>query len=180
MIGEMVFAQFVTIAHRLKRVDDWRNDESIAGGDAFFEEGIHWLHVAGSLGPRITSIGGFRPTVSRVSPDKRVKSMLVAFHYDNGAVGSLYYSREVPSLFKGMRISKLMGRDGVITFESNGAFILVFGRGLPRLIFPGVRDVRGYRAMYRDFADAVRTGRAPEMSLERAMEDHRLMEQVYQ
>ena len=179
VIGEMVFGHFVTIARRLKKADDWRNDEAIAGGDAFFEEGIHWLHVAGSLGPRITSIVGFRPTVSRVSPDKRVKSMLAAFHYDNGAVGSLYYSREVPSLFRGMRISKLMGRNGVISFESNGAFILVRGSGLPRLIFPGVRDIRGYLAMYRDFAGAISSGRSPEMSLERAMDDQRLMEHVY-
>ena len=52
-IGEMVFAHFTTIAKRLKTADDWRNDESMAGGDAFFEEGIHWLHIAGSLGPRI-------------------------------------------------------------------------------------------------------------------------------
>ena len=42
------------IAQRLKTADDWRNDEAMAGGDAFFEEGIHWLHLAGSLGPRIT------------------------------------------------------------------------------------------------------------------------------
>jgi predicted dehydrogenase len=179
VVGEMVFASFVTIALRLKKADDWRNDESIAGGDAFFEEGIHWLHVAGSLGPKITSIGGFRPTVSRENPDRRVKSMLVAFHYDNGAVGSLYYSREVPSLFRGARISKVMGRKGVISFESNGAFVLVRSAGMPRLIFPGVRDVRGYLAMYRDFADAIRTGRSPEMSLERALDDHRLMEQIY-
>ena len=51
-IGEMVFAHFTTIAQRLKTADDWRNDEAMAGGDAFFEEGIHWLHLAGSLGPR--------------------------------------------------------------------------------------------------------------------------------
>ena len=50
-IGEMVFAHFTTIAHRLKTADDWRNDEAMAGGDAFFEEGIHWLHIACSLGP---------------------------------------------------------------------------------------------------------------------------------
>ena len=52
-IGDMVFAHFTTIAKRLKSADDWRNDEAMAGGDAFFEEGIHWLHIAGSLGPRI-------------------------------------------------------------------------------------------------------------------------------
>ena len=178
-IGEMVFAHFTTIAHRLKTADDWRNDEAMAGGDAFFEEGIHWLHVAGSLGPRIVSAHGFRPSVSRQGPDRRAKSMMVAFRYDNDAVGALYYSREVPSLFKGLRLSKLFGRDGVITFESNGVFVLARGKGWPSLQFPGFRDIRGYRAMYRDFAGAAASGRAPEMSLERAIDDQRLMDQIY-
>jgi predicted dehydrogenase len=178
-IGDMVFAHFATIARKFKAADDWRNDESMAGGDAFFEEGIHWLHIANSLGPAITMIQGYRPTPSSEGPDRRAKSMLVAFEYDNGAVGALYYSREIPSLFQGMRLSKLFGRSGIITFESNGAFVLVRGRALPRVIFPGFRDIRGYRAMYRDFARAIREHRAPEMSLERAMADHRLMEAIY-
>ncbi|HUE88169.1 MAG TPA: Gfo/Idh/MocA family oxidoreductase [Vicinamibacterales bacterium] len=179
VIGEMVFALFTTIARRLKTADDWRNDETLAGGDAFFEEGIHWLHIAGSLGPKITSIQGFRPAPSGAGPDRRVKSMMVAFRYDNGAVGSLYYSREIPSLLRGLRVSKLFGRDGVISFESNGAAVFVRGKGVPRLIVPGLRDLRGYQAMYRDFARAIRDGIVPEMSLERAMEDQRLMDQVY-
>ena len=178
-IGEMVFGHFSTVVKRLKTADDWRNDETMAGGDAFFEEGIHWLHLAGSLGPRITSIHGFRPAVSRDGPDSRAKSMMVAFRYDNGAVGSLYYSREIPSFLKGLRLSKLFGRNGIITFESNGLFVLARGRGLPRLMFPGFRDIRGYKAMYRDFARAIRTGQPPAMSLERATEDQRLMDQVY-
>ena len=179
VIGDMVFGHFSTIARKLKAADDWRNDETMAGGDAFFEEGIHWLHLAGSLGPVITSAQGYRPSPSREGPDTRVKSMMVAFRYDNGAVGSLYYSREIPSLLRGARLSKLCGRDGIITFESNGAFVVVRGKGLPRLIFPGVRDIRGYQAMYRDFARAVRSGSDPEMSLERAIEDQRLMDQIY-
>ena len=178
-IGEMVFAHFTTIARRLKTANDWRNDEEVAGGDAFFEEGIHWLHIAGSLGPRITSAAGFRPELPATGPDQRAKSMLVAFRYDNGAVGSLYYSREVPSLLKGMRLSKIFGREGVITFESNGLFVLTRGRGLPRFRLPGFYDFRGYRVMYRDFLAAIRDGGAPEMSLERAMDDQRLMEQIY-
>ena len=180
VIGEMVFAHFTTLAHRLKTADDWRNDESMAGGDAFFEEGIHWLHMANSLGPRITDIEGYRPAVSDAGPDRRAKSMMVAFRYDNGAVGSLYYSREVPSLLRGLRLSKLFGRDGIITFESNGGFVVARGTGRPRIIFPGFRDIRGYQAMYRDFVRAIREERQPEMSLERAEEDHRLMEKVYQ
>jgi len=153
----------------------------MAGGDAFFEEGIHWLHLAGSLGPRIlpATVQGYRPPASDDGADRRAKSMLVAFQYDNGAAASVYYSREVPSLLRGLRVSKLFGRDGIITFESNGAFIFVHGRGLPRVIFPGFRDVRGYQAMYRDFHRAIREGAAPAMSLERAMEDQVLMERVY-
>ncbi|MBI3048431.1 MAG: Gfo/Idh/MocA family oxidoreductase [Acidobacteria bacterium] len=179
VIGEMVFAYFATIVKRLKSADDWRNDETMAGGDAFFEEGIHWLHIAGSLGPRITTAQGHRPAPARTGPDRRIKSMLVAFRYDNQAVGSLYYSREIPSLLRGLRLSKLYGRDGIITFESNGLFALVRGNWRPRLLFPGFRDIRGYRAMYADFVHAVRTGAAPEMSLERAMDDQRLMDQIY-
>ena len=178
-IGEMVFAHITTLARRLKAADDWRNDETMAGGDAFFEEGIHWLHLAGSLGPTITSVTGYRPAISRDGADRRAKSMLAAFRYDNGAVGSIYYSREVPSLLRGVRLSKLFGRSGIITFESNGAFVLVRGRGLPRLLLPGIRDARGYQAMYRDFVRAIRLNVAPEMSLERAMADHALMDQVY-
>jgi predicted dehydrogenase len=179
VIGEMVFGHFSSIVHRLKGSDDWRNDESMAGGDAFFEEGIHWLHLAASLGPKITSIHGFRPAPSSGGPDTRVKSMMVAFTYDNGAVGSLYYSREIHSMLKGLRLSKLMGRKGVITFESNGVVMFVRGEGLPRIIFPGFSDIRGYQAMYRDFRESIETGRAPEMSLERAIEDQLLMDQIY-
>jgi predicted dehydrogenase len=178
-IGDMVFAHFTTLARRVKAADDWRNDEAMAGGDAFFEEGIHWLHVANSLGPVIVDAQGYRPALAPAGPDRRAKSMLVAFRYDNGAVGALYYSREVPSLLRGLRVSKLFGREGIISFESNGGFILVRGRGLPRLLCPGVRDVRGYQAMYRDFAVAIREGRAPEMSLERALEDQRVMDRIY-
>ena len=179
VIGDMVFGHFTSIAKKLKTEDDWRNDETMAGGDAFFEEGIHWLHLAGSLGPTISMVHGYRPSASRDGPDRRVKSMMVAFRYDNGAVGSLYYSREIPSLLRGLRLSKLYGRSGIITFESNGLFVLVRGRGVPKLMLPGFRDIRGYQAMYRDFVHAIRDGRAPEMSLERAMDDQRLMDHIY-
>jgi predicted dehydrogenase len=105
--------------------------------------------------------------------------MLVAFEYDVGAVGALYYSREIPSLLRGLRWSKLFGREGVITFESNGAVVVAPGRRVPRVITPGFADIRGYRAMYLDFARAIREGGQPEMDLERALADHALMEQIY-
>jgi predicted dehydrogenase len=178
-IGEMVFGHFTTLVKKFKPADDWRNDETMAGGDAFFEEGIHWLHLAASLGPRMVRIEGFRPAPAVGGTDSRAKSMMIAFEYDNGAVGSLYYSREVPSLLQGLRLSKLLGRRGIITFESNGVFVFVRGNGFPRLKFPGFRDIRGYQAMYRDFHRSIREGRSPAMSLEVAVEDQRLMDRIY-
>jgi predicted dehydrogenase len=181
-IGDMVFAHFTSIARKFKPADDWRNDANIAGGDAFFEEGIHWLHLANSIGPSITKIHGYRPRASAnggTNGDTRPKSMMIAFEYSNAAVGSLYYSREIPSLLRGLRLSSLYGRQGVITFESNGGFVLARGKGMPRLIFPGFGDIRGYKAMYLDFFRAIREGTGPEMSLERAIEDHILMDQIY-
>src|SRR5690606_19240512 len=100
VIGDMLFGHFTTLAKMPKKADDWRNDESMAGGDAFFEEGIHWLHIAGSLGPKIVKSQGYRPPPRLDGPDRRITSMLVAFKYDNGAAGALYYSREVPSLLR--------------------------------------------------------------------------------
>ena len=82
-------------------------------------------------------------------------------------------------MLKGLRLSKLMGRKGVITFESNGVVLLARGQGFPRLMFPGFRDIRGYQAMYMDFRRAILDGTVPEMSLERAMDDQRLMDQIY-
>ena len=79
----------------------------------------------------------------------------------------------------GQAISKLFGRQGIITFESNGLFLLARGQGFPRLRLPGFRDIRGYQAMYRDFAGAIREGRQPQMSLERAIEDQQLMDRIY-
>jgi UDP-N-acetylglucosamine 3-dehydrogenase len=75
-------------------------------------------------------------------------------------------------------MSRIYGTRGSVAFESNGLFVLVTG-GRPRLVFPGFRDISGYRAMFRDFFDALRTGSEPLMSLERAQRDSELIEAAY-
>ena len=81
-------------------------------------------------------------------PDTRAKSMMVAFTYDNGAVGSLYYSREIPSLVpRPSRSRSCSAASGVITFESNGLV----------LVRHGVTGVRG--SCFRVSATSADTGR---------------------
>jgi hypothetical protein len=84
----------------------------------------------------------------------------------------------VPSLLRGLRLSKLFGRKGVIHSSPTADHACPrTWRAAARI--PGFRDIRGYRAMYQDFHRAILTGAAPEMSLERAMDDQRVMDQIY-
>jgi len=72
----------------------------------------------------------------------------VAFAYDNGAVGSLYYSREV-RLLQGSG-SRAHGPRRDHHFESNGLFVVVRDEAFLGSS-SGFVDIRGYQAMYRDF-----------------------------
>jgi UDP-N-acetylglucosamine 3-dehydrogenase len=171
-IGQPLFV----VLNALKRqtTDDWRDDTSLVGGGALFEGGIHWVSFAASLGLPELNVRGWRP-----APDDRLeRSMMLALDYDSGPVGALYYSWEVPSLLKGLRLSRIWGREGSITFESNGLFVIVRGRR-KRILFPGLRDIAGYGAMFDDFLRSIRDNVPPEYDLQLAERDLRLVEQAY-
>lgn len=152
----------------------WRDDPEVAGGGALMEGGIHWISLMADLGMEVEAVEGHRPAPEGDSE----RTMLVVFHYEGGAVGTLSYSWEVPSPLQGLRLSRIYGREGALTFETNGLFVFQRGRRL-RLHFPGLRDISGYRAMFRDLVGALRTGREPRMTLEKAERDVHLVEEAY-
>jgi len=172
VIGEILFLHINALKEQ--KVEDWRGETELAGGGALFEGGIHWVNFIANLGLSIQSIHGLRPG-QQIGLDK---SMMTAIKYKEGAVGALYYSWETPSLFKGLRLSKIYGRDGSITFESNGVFLIVRGKK-KRIIFPGFRDITGYKGMFRDFIDSIKNDRAPQFTFENAQHDLKLIEQIY-
>lgn len=172
VIGEILFVQINAI--KLQKTGNWRDDTQLSGGGALLEGGIHWINFIANLGLPVKSVRGLRPG----KRDGAEKSMLVAIEYENGAVGTLSYSWEVPVLLKGVHLSQIYGRQGVITFESNGIFIFVNGAG-KKLIFPGLRDIAGYKGMFRDFFRALRTGEEPQMNLQVAQRDLQLIETIY-
>ena len=59
--------------------------------------GCIWPAVLARRSPASRATGPRQPCRRAPAGDARAKSMMVAFRYDNGAVGSLSYSREVPS-----------------------------------------------------------------------------------
>ena len=157
----------------LKRqaVGDWRADPALAGGGALLEGGVHWIHLMANLGLDVERVVARRAGSSQGSEE----TVLVVFEYAGGAVGSLSYSWSVPSPLKGLRASRIFGRSGSVTFESNGVFVLINGARV-RLRFPGFADIGGYRAMFTDFLHALRTEKEPQMTLDLAERDITLVE----
>lgn len=171
-VGEPLFVQ----VNALKRqpTGDWRDVRALAGGGALFEGGIHWINLIASLGPEVRSVRAVR--AGRGPGPER--SMAVALEFEGGAAGVLLHSWEAASPLKGLRLSRIYGREGSIAFESNGLVVLVWGRR-KRIHFPGLRDISGYRSMFADFLQALRAGREPRMTLGRARRDLELVEESY-
>ena len=172
-VGDVLFVHANAI--KQQHPADWRADPALALGGALYEGGIHWIDFMATLGPAVRAVRGFRPAPALGSLER---SMMVGFEYEDGAVGMLSYSWEVPSTAKGLRLSKIYGREGSITFESNGLWVLCHGRKT-RLYVPGLRDLSGYRAMWADFVRAWTTGAPPRMTLAQARRDLELVEQAY-
>jgi UDP-N-acetylglucosamine 3-dehydrogenase len=171
-VGEPRFLDIKAL--KTQHTENWRDDPALAGGGALYEGGIHWIDFLANIGLTVVSLHGFRPGRS----NGLERDMLVVARYAEGAVGVLFFSWAIPSLFKGARLSHIYGSEGSIRFESNGLFVLALGRRT-QLVFPGVRDLTGSRAMFRDFLGALREGRAPEFTLARARHDLELVEAAY-
>jgi predicted dehydrogenase len=173
LLGELRFVDLN--AAKYQSPGGWRGNPLAAGGGALFEGGIHWIDLLANLGLRIEAVHGFRPGDWRAQE----RSMLVVAEYEEGAVGTLTHSWEIPSPLRGLRFSHIYGTRGSVSFESNGLFVLITGPR-PRLLFPGIRDINGYHAMFRDFLAALQTGTEPVMSLARAQRGLELIEAAYQ
>jgi predicted dehydrogenase len=154
--------------------DGWRGDPETAGGGALFEGGIHWVDFMANLGLDVVDVHG-RRTGAAEGPERE---MVLLFDYRGGAAGTLFFSWNAPSPLKGLRVSRIYGSHGSIAFESNGLWIAVWGER-KRFVLPGLRDISGYRAMFGDFLDALRTGRPARYTPDHARRDLELVARAY-
>jgi predicted dehydrogenase len=173
-VGDLLFVHVNAL--KQQGGDGWRNDPGLAGGGAFFEGGIHWVDLLANLGPLVEGIEGFLP--GAIGARSFDRSLLAVFRYWTGAVATLSYSWETPSALRGLRLSRVYGREGSIVFESNGLFLFTWGRRR-HLAFPGLLDISGRRAMWSDFIAALRTNQEPQYSLALARRDLELVEAIY-
>lgn len=173
VIGEVRLLTINALKHQ--KAEGWRDSLDEAGGGALFEGGIHWVNFMSSLGLAVEDVHGYRPG-PRDGPDR---TMVAVFRYAEGAVGTLYYSWELGSPMKGLRLSSIYGTKGAITFESNGLILGIRG-SRRRLSIPRPADLLGYSAMFADFFRAIRTGAPAAFELEDARRDLSLVERIYE
>ena len=172
--GDLGDVRFVTLnATKHQPVSGWRADPTLSGGGALFEAGVHWISFASNIGLDVLDVRAHRVGAGD-GPDH---SSLVVFRYANGAVGTLAHSWELAAPFGGLRLSKVQGTRGAVTFESNGLAVVTTGRR-PSLKLPAFGDPLGYRAMLADFLHAMRTGAPALFTLEMAKRDLLLLEQA--
>lgn len=173
--GKLGEVRFVTVnATKEQKAEGWRERVDVSGGGALFEGGVHWVNFMANIGLDVTGVRAYR-VGTKNGMDMSTLSLVA---YSNGAVGTLAHSWELPAPLGGMRLSKIQGTTGAITFESNGLAYVGSGTarsfGLP--ILGG--DFLGFRAMFNDFLGAIRSGSPPRFTLDLAERDLRLLEQA--
>ncbi len=172
--GDLGDVRFVSLnATKRQPARGWRGDPALSGGGALFEAGVHWISFASSIGLAVEALDAY-PVGAARGPDR---SSLVVVRYANGAVGTLAHSWELAAPLGGLRLSKVQGTAGAVTFESNGLAAFTTGRR-PSLLLPALGDPLGYRAMLADFLASLRTGRPPAFTLDMAQRDLRLLEEA--
>jgi predicted dehydrogenase len=172
--GDLGDVRLVSLnATKRQRVNGWRADPALSGGGALFEAGIHWISFASNIGLPVVHVHAYRAG-ALPGPDR---SSLVVFRYANGAVGTLAHSWELAAPLGGLRLSKVQGTRGAVTFESNGLAWVTTGHR-PSVSIAALRDPLGYRAMLTDFLRVMRMGTSPLFTLETARRDLLLLEQA--
>jgi UDP-N-acetylglucosamine 3-dehydrogenase len=172
--GDLGEIRFVTLnATKRRTAAGWRAEPALSGGGALFEGGVHWISFVANLGLEVEEVRAYRVGASD-GPDQ---SALIVFRYVGGAVGTLAHSWELAAPLGGLRLSKVQGTLGAVTFESNGLAAVASGRRRSLRLF-ALRDPLGYRAMLADFLRALRTGEPPRFTLAMARRDLCLLEQA--
>jgi UDP-N-acetylglucosamine 3-dehydrogenase len=164
--GDLGDVRFVHInATKSQPMTGWRAQPAVSGGGALFEGGVHWVSLASNIGLDV-----LRAELHRAGdPATAELSSLVVLRYANGAVGTLTHSWELSAPLRGLRLSKVQGTKGAVTFESNGLGHATTGaRPSAGLL---LRDPFGYSEMLRDFFRALRTREPAQFTLAMATRD---------
>jgi predicted dehydrogenase len=177
--GDIGVPQFLELSRAGRnRTGGWRGDAEIMGGGALLEGGVHWVHLLCELGGTPARVVAVRPATgtASVAPFEDALDLLVSF--TGGPAGRLFHSWNTRSRIFGLGLSRILGTEGNIHFESNGVVALVLGRRT-RVRLPGLLDIMGYKGMWRHLLACLRIGGECLISLDVARRDLAVVEAAY-
>lgn len=174
LIGQPVFLN-INATKTQQNNGDWREDQKTSLFGALFEGGIHWINFINNIGFKITSANGFQPNSSL----QMEKSFQATFETEENTIINLFYSWEIKRTINGLSKAKIYGTQGSISFEINGLYIFVKGNKL-KLIIPKLSHITGFKPMFTDFFNAIRSGNDAAFTWKMALEDLVLIEKLYQ
>jgi predicted dehydrogenase len=177
--GDIGVPQFLELSRAGRNLTSgWRGDAGSMGGGALLEGGVHWVNLLCELGGTPHQVVAARPATGArsVAPFEDALEVLVAFA--NGPVGRLFHSWNTRSRIFGLGLSRILGTEGNIHFESNGIVALVLGRRT-RVRIPGLLDIMGYKGMWRHLLECLRTNRESLVSLDVARRDLSVIDAAY-
>jgi predicted dehydrogenase len=157
-VGEL--RQVHISARGLRVGQDWRFSREMVGGGALIDGGIHYVHLLRQWGGRAHTIYALSPPKTLVDMGGEDTVSLLA-GMNGGVVGFLSNSWATPGMPR-FQWSAISGTGGSVFADHRGRVVFVRSRRGRRLRFFW-RDLRGHEAMLREFAEAVRSGRPPEM-----------------
>lgn len=177
--GDIGVPQFIEISRAGRnKTGGWRGDAEIMGGGALLEGGVHWVHLLTALGGEPASVAAARPAnaAQSVAPFEDGLDLLVRFA--DGPVGRLFHSWNTTTRIFGLGLSRIIGTEGNIHFESNGVVALLLGRRY-RVRSPGLTDLMGYRGMWRHLVARLRENGESPIDLDAARRDLAFVEAAY-
>ena len=146
----------------------WRLSLDRCGGGRMIDGGIHYVDVLRNLAGSPESVYALVPSHKMIPGLEGEDSMALTASFPGGLTGFLRYAGWTPH--DSRRDVRLTGTKGRIQYEVFGGDVTVQTKGGARS-YPVEPEIRGMKAMMRDFIQAVAEGREPTMNGQEALDD---------
>ncbi len=146
----------------------WRLSLDRCGGGRMIDGGIHYVDVLRNLAGSPESVYALAPEHKMIPGLEGEDSMALTASFSGGLTGFLRYAGWTPH--DSRRDVRLTGTKGRIQYEVFGSDVTVQTKEGVRS-YPVEPEIRGMKAMMRDFIEAVAGGREPAMNGQEALDD---------
>jgi predicted dehydrogenase len=146
----------------------WRLSLERCGGGRMIDGGIHYVDVLRNLAGSPDSVYALAPEHKMIPGLEGEDSMVLTASFPGGLTGFVRYAGWTPH--DSRRDVRLTGTKGRVRYEVFGSDVTVETKEGARS-YPVEPEIRGMKAMMRDFIEAVAGGHEPTMNGQEALDD---------